>query len=269
MTLHTFTREKLTHPDLQHQQWLLTLNGRLFTSSVPENIQRILDVGTGAGSWATGVAQAYPQVEVIGLDVTPPPTTSSTEKNLTFLEADAEKPWPFPESHFDFIHGRMLVGALHDWPTFLERCYMHLMPGGQLDLPETCYPWDSALTGEGVSPINSSFLRWASMAGQAWAGAGFDNFHVLRHEYRMKQIGFVDVEHFESRWPVGPWSENEREQKIGTLCLGIYGMFMKTIGVKILMMNGFMEIEEAELLTAAAVKDVEENHMVKKYFIPV
>jgi hypothetical protein len=46
-------------------------------------------------------------------------------------------------------------------------------------------------------------------------------------------------------------------------------MFIKTIGVKILTMNGFVETEEAELLTAAAIKDVEENHMDKKYFIPV
>jgi hypothetical protein len=44
---------------------------------------------------------------------------------------------------------------------------------------------------------------------------------------------------------------------------------MKTIGVKIPMMKGFMEMEEAELLIAAAVKDDEENYMVKKYFITV
>lgn len=267
MSTQRATLQQLIGTDLQHQQWLLTLNDRLFTSSIPDDVRRILDVGTGTGSWATSIAQLFPQAEVIGTDVTPPFSTHLA--NLTFIEANAEKPWPFPPNHFDFIYGRMLVGALHGWPTFLQHCYTHLSPGGQLELPETCYPWDSALAGEGVTPINSPFLRWASMAGQAWASAGFDNFHVLRHEYRLKHIGFVDVECFESRWPVGPWSEDEREKKIGTLCLSIYGVFMKTIGVKLLMMNGFMEEEEADMVTAAAVKDVEENHMEKKYFIPV
>lgn len=239
----------------------------MFTSTIPKDVKRILDVGTGAGSWATEVAQAFPRAEIIGTDVTPP--ASSTLENLAFIESNAEKPWPFPEKHFDFIHGRMLVGAIRDWPSFLEQCYAHLAPGGQLELPETCYPWQSALAGKGVTPITSPFLTWAGLAGQAWASAGFDNFHVLRHEYRMKRLGFVDVEHFESRWPVGPWSDDEREKKIGAICLGIYGMFFRTVGVKLLTMNGFMEMEEAELLTAAALKDVEENHVERKYFIPV
>jgi SAM-dependent methyltransferase len=189
--------------------------------------------------------------------------------NLTFIRANAEESWPFPPGQFDFIHGRMLVGAIHDWPSFLQKCYEHLAPGGQLELPETCYPWDSALAGEGITPINSPFLRWSGMAGQAWARAGFDTFHVLRHEYRLQRLGFVDIEHYESRWPVGPWETDERQKEIGGLCLRIYGMFMKTAGVKILMMNGFMEAEEAEQLNAEALQDVEENHMSKKYFIPV
>jgi SAM-dependent methyltransferase len=234
---------------------------------VSQDVQRILDVGTGAGSWATEIAQAFPRAEVIGTDITPPATTAF--KNLTFLESNAEHPWPFPHSHFDFIHGRMLVGAIHDWPSFLGRCYTHLAPGGLLELPETCYPWNSALAAEGVTPINSPVLRWASMAGQAWACAGFDNFHVLRHEYRLTSLGFVDVEHEETRWPLGPWATDERQRNIGATCLLIYGMFMKTIGVKLLTMNGFMETEEAELLNAAALKDVEDNHMDKNYFIPV
>ena len=85
----------------------------------------------------------------------------------------------------------------------------------------------------------------------------------------MKRLGFVDVEHFESRWPVGPSSDDQREKKIGAICLGIYGMFFRTVGVKLLRMNDFMEMEEADLLTAAALKEVEENHMERKYFIPV
>lgn len=247
--------------------WYLTLNDRLFTSSVPHDVKRVLDVGTGSGTWATEVAQLFPGAEVIGTDVTPPAITTS--ENLSFMQSDAEKPWPFPHNYFDLIHGRMLVGAIHDWPLFLERCYAHLTSGGLLELPETCYPWDSALAAEGVTPINSPFMRWASMAGQAWARAGFDNFHVLRHEYRLTRLGFVDVEHVETRWPVGPWAADERERNVGGLCLRIYSMFMKTVGVKILTMNGFMDTEEAELLNAAALKDVEDNHMNNKYFIPV
>lgn len=106
------------------------------------------------------------------------------------------------------------------------------------------------------------------MAGQAWSGAGFDNFHALRHEYCLARLGFVDIKHDKIRWLIGPWAPDEHERDLGALCLRIYGIFMKTIGVKTPTMNSFMGTE-AELLNEATLKDVEENCIEKKHIVPM
>lgn len=56
--------------DLLHHVFLLALNGQLFTSPL-HNPQRILDVGTGTGTWAIDVADGYPSSQVIGIDLSP------------------------------------------------------------------------------------------------------------------------------------------------------------------------------------------------------
>jgi len=54
--------------------------------------------------------------------------------NVEFLIEDAEDEWI--GSKYDYIHIRMLSGALKDWPAFLEKAYNHLNPGGWIELTE-------------------------------------------------------------------------------------------------------------------------------------
>ena len=43
--------------DLQHHIWRMTLNGALYLSPIAENVENVLDVGTGTGIWAIEFAQ--------------------------------------------------------------------------------------------------------------------------------------------------------------------------------------------------------------------
>ena len=65
------------------------------------------------------------------MNPTPPSPRSrchSVPPNLRFYVDDAELPWTFSES-FDFIHCRMLTGAIKDWPKLFEACFRYGVNG--------------------------------------------------------------------------------------------------------------------------------------------
>ncbi|KAG8407187.1 hypothetical protein J3458_020679 [Metarhizium acridum] len=47
------------------------LDGKQFLAPVPDNPQKIVDLGTGAGYWALDVAEKFPSARVIGTDLSP------------------------------------------------------------------------------------------------------------------------------------------------------------------------------------------------------
>lgn len=49
---------------------------------------------------------------------------ASVPPNVTFYVDDLEEEWTFTEP-FDLIYGRMLTGALTDWPKFMQRCFKY------------------------------------------------------------------------------------------------------------------------------------------------
>ena len=57
--------------DFQHEVFLRTLNGKLHLAPIPEDVQNVLDVGTGTGLWAMDFANQYPSARVVGTDLSP------------------------------------------------------------------------------------------------------------------------------------------------------------------------------------------------------
>ncbi|RMJ14722.1 hypothetical protein CDV36_005639 [Fusarium kuroshium] len=126
---------------LQHGLFQLCLDGQLVATRLPldqhtlEDPLRILDIGAGSGLWACDMAQRYPQVEILGIDLSSALLPKDVPPNVTFEIADATDPWPSPT--YDFIHMRNLVGGgVRDWGAMLASAYAHLKPGGQLEFTE-------------------------------------------------------------------------------------------------------------------------------------
>ncbi|KAF8858394.1 TAM domain methyltransferase [Acephala macrosclerotiorum] len=118
--------------DLHHQIFTMVYDGQLYEAPI-NNPGRVLDVGTGTGIWAIDFADMHPESHILGSDLSPiqpqwlPP-------NLEFIVDDAEDEWIGQK--YDYIHIRMLAGAIKDWPNLLARAFAHLNPGGYIECTE-------------------------------------------------------------------------------------------------------------------------------------
>jgi ubiquinone/menaquinone biosynthesis C-methylase UbiE len=112
----------------------------------------ILDVGTGTGRWALEMALAFPAANVVGVDLVAPPvdTEAGTKRpdvrpeNYAFVTANILERLPFPGMSFDFVHQRLLVGAIPAvrWPEVIAELARVTRPGGWVELVEAAPPPD-------------------------------------------------------------------------------------------------------------------------------
>ncbi|KAL8676290.1 MAG: hypothetical protein Q9224_007300, partial [Gallowayella concinna] len=209
----------------------------------------------------------FPAKCIIATDLTPP--SIPTPPNVTFMKMNAEDDWFFGQP-FSFIHGRMLASGIHNWPRFLEQCFTNLELGGWLELLDLCHPFQAenpihASQMDGSTP--SEFLRWGMIAERCWALNGLDYRATAKHMTRLRELGFVDIHEAVLKWPLGPWPENETEKKIGELTLRNFTTFLTMAGSAIIKQDPSLTEQEAHRLVTAALKDLTENHIEKKFYL--
>jgi len=98
--------------------------------------ERVLDVGCGGGHVAVRIVDAFPTLQVVGIDPSAPMIAkaqrrAATRARLSFVEAAAEA-LPFEDGRFDVV---VSVGSLKHWTDRrlgLRECARVLAPGGRL-----------------------------------------------------------------------------------------------------------------------------------------
>ncbi|MCF4969373.1 class I SAM-dependent methyltransferase [Nostoc sp. CMAA1605] len=101
--------------------------------------RRILDLGCGTGSTTLMLKQAFPQAEVIGLDLSPYMLVRAEDKaktaglDISWRHGNAEQTG-FPDTSFDLVTATLLF---HETPvvvsqTILQECFRILVAGGQV-----------------------------------------------------------------------------------------------------------------------------------------
>lgn len=123
-----------------------SMQGELFSAGIPiPRLHDILDVACGPGGWALDVAERYPNIRITGFDKSERmieyAQVQAQEKNLSnahFLLMDALETLPFPDSSFDLVNSRFIVGFMQRdvWPRLIQECTRILRPGGVLSLTE-------------------------------------------------------------------------------------------------------------------------------------
>lgn len=117
-----------------HQIYLNIFNLELTTVPLLDP-RMILDVGTGTGEWAMGMAERYPACDVVGIDISPI-AERAVPINCHWEVDDAELEWERPAGSIDLVHFRSMSGAFSDWAFVYGQACRCLKPGGWVEILE-------------------------------------------------------------------------------------------------------------------------------------
>lgn len=132
---------------LMRQEHLITEGmGGLFPEQIDlSEVHRVIDLACGPGGWALDVAYDYPEMEVVGVDISERMIAYATaqaqvqqRENVSFRMMNILEPLDFPEQAFDLVNARFIQGFMRyeNWPIFFQECKRVLRPGGILRLTE-------------------------------------------------------------------------------------------------------------------------------------
>ncbi|KAI1391888.1 S-adenosyl-L-methionine-dependent methyltransferase [Hypoxylon trugodes] len=206
--------QQLRSVDITHHYLRMLIGDKLFLAPISDNVQRVLDVGTGSGIWAIVFAEEYPQAEVTGTDLSPMQPLW-VPANVKFEMDDCTQPWIWPEHHFDFVHIRFLFGAIADWDELLQQAYRVTKPGGWV---QSCEADVEIRSDDGTVTPDSSYEQfWNSLYRNAGQRLGV-SFQPIQDDVQKKAIegaGFVNVHIRDFKFPIGGWPADENLAEIG------------------------------------------------------
>ncbi len=154
--------------------------GGLLAEQPPEKIAafaRVLDVGCGPGGWVQEMAFAYPDKEIVGIDISQQMIGYARAQakvqgleNARFLVMDATQPLDFPDGSFDLVNARTLAFLPpRVWPALMREYFRVLRPGGVIRLTESEWGFTNSPAYE---RLNGWFCHAMMLAGQSFSPDG-------------------------------------------------------------------------------------------------
>ena len=202
--------------DINHHALTLGIGDKLFLAPLEtDKIKRVLDVGTGTGTWAIDFADDFPEAEVNGTDISPiqpgwvPP-------NLRFEIEDYTGEWTFPPDTFDFIHLRWLTGSVPDWNALFRQAFQATSPGGWV---QTYEPSSIFRSDHTTIKADSALGQWGQffVEGGKTIGRSFLAVEDGLQKKALEDAGFVDVDEFNFKNPMGGWAKDPVLKELGSL----------------------------------------------------
>jgi SAM-dependent methyltransferase len=177
--------------------------GGLFPADLDlSSLHRVLDVACGPGQWASEVAFAHQQIEVVGVDMSQTMIAYARAQarvqglgNVQFQVMDATRPLAFPDATFDFVNARFLAGFLrtHQWPATVSELVRVCRPGGLIRLTE-CDTW-GATNSVAIARLQALAARAFFLDGRSFHPLpdGHDGAITLMLPHFLRQAGCQDI----------------------------------------------------------------------------
>jgi ubiquinone/menaquinone biosynthesis C-methylase UbiE len=138
-------------------------------------IHRILDAACGPGGWALEVAYTYPEIEVVGFDVSRAMIDYARAQarvqgldNADFVVMDIQKALDFPDASFDLVNARFInflpVAA---WPRLMQEFKRITRPGGTIRLTES--EWWYFTNSPALENLNAMIIRALKLQGGSFS----------------------------------------------------------------------------------------------------
>lgn len=208
----TDDRERLTYApyllpkDAQEQnrlnfqhRCLYSAIGNHYLVPLRPDVSTMLDVGTGTGIWPVEMARLFPQVHIVGVDISAASFEYTSSSAYTFCLADVLKGLPFPDRQFDYVHQRLLVAAIPaaNWPEVIHELVRVTRPAGWVELLEV------GVTIEHAGPETTRLLNWMAEKSKE---RGFDMHLLSRLGEMLAKEGLEAIECQDIPVPLGEWA---------------------------------------------------------------
>ncbi|KAL2211535.1 S-adenosyl-L-methionine-dependent methyltransferase [Sarocladium strictum] len=199
--------------DLNHHNLTLAIGDKLHHAPLPDKLSKAVDIGTGTGLWAIDFADAHPECEVIGTDLSPI-QPAWVPPNLKFQIDDCTQEWTFDPDSIDFVHMRYLTGSIVDWNELMKQAFKSIKPGGWVEsLEASPYMWSD----DGSVTEDSAMGQWGKLfvSCSEKLGRTFTLVDDGVHRSSMEKAGFVDIGQFNIKVPIGTWPKDPKFKEMG------------------------------------------------------
>jgi len=197
------------NPEEAEETARLLLQDRLVTKEMggvfPEGldlsqVHLVLDLACGPGGWVCDVARIYPQMDVIGVDISEKMMRYARAHaqvqrldNASFQVMDVLNPLEFPDAAFDFVNARLLSGFMPTaiWPSFVQECIRITRPGGIIRLTEG--EWQFANTAA-FERIGDMLMQAMWKDGKSFSPDGKRVGSTLMIAQFLKKRGLINIQ---------------------------------------------------------------------------
>jgi SAM-dependent methyltransferase len=185
---------------VRQHRFVTDYGGGLLPADLPlAGVHSVLDVGCGPGAWIHDFALAHPDMQVVGVDISPKMVeyagVRTAEKGLAnakFFEMDVRQPLDFPDQSFDLVHQRMLGWFMPPdvWPGLMKEYARILRPGGIINLWEGDFGQTSSHANETISRLLMQALK---RSGLGFSPDGRQTGITPRLSRFLRDVGCKDI----------------------------------------------------------------------------
>ncbi|KAI2467618.1 S-adenosyl-L-methionine-dependent methyltransferase [Annulohypoxylon bovei var. microspora] len=232
--------------DMKHVAILELTRGKNFFAPVGDHPQKIIDLGTGTGTWAIEVADMFTGAEIVGCDLSPI-QPFWVPSNVRFIIDDIEDEWVHGDN-WDLIHIRQVFPAIQDPPGVCEQSFSHLRPGGWIEVQDF---GGIVKCDDDTLPIDSLLTQFYDMTTEALSKRGIRWTIANNIEEVLRDVGFVNIQCKRFKCPIGIWPKAKRLRLVGLYMKSAFGDLIDALAPRIFPVLSKSPQQMKEFLTSA------------------